>query len=184
MNAATADAAERAALLVQHAVAPAARGRYEAWLAEVTRECRRFDGFQGVAVLRPARQKDGYTVIVHFDTHAQLQAWISSAQRRRLVAALPPLLEQAERLRTGMELWFTPDLSPGRQARPYKQFLLTFSAIYPLSLLVPAGLRLLIQDLDPPTGLVQLAGTALIVWLMVYVVMPRYVRAVASWLFR
>jgi len=118
-------------------------------------------------------------LLVHFDSHAQLQAWIGSEQRRRLVDEL-----RSERPRTGMGLWFALALAGARQAKPFKQFLLTFSAIYPLSLAVPAILCMLTKGWSLPTGLVQLCASALLVWLMVYVVMPRYVKAASSWLFR
>jgi len=42
MNAGVAD---RAALLVQHAVVPAAKEQYEEWITAVTLECQRFAGF-------------------------------------------------------------------------------------------------------------------------------------------
>lgn len=176
--------ADRAALLVRHAVRPAARQKYEDWIANVTRECQRFAGFQGVAVIRPSAGDFGYTLLVHFDSHAQLQAWVGSEQRGRLVEELRPLLLRAERLRAGVGLWFTPANDGQRQARPYKQFMLTFSAIYPLSQGVPALLSMLTEGWPLPAGVVPLLASGLIVWLMVYVIMPRYVKAVSGWLFR
>lgn len=174
-------AADQATLLVQHAVGPGDRVRYEAWIAAVTLECQRFAGFQGVAVMRPKGKETLYTLLVHFSTHAQLQDWVGSEQRRRLVDELRPLLLHAERVEAGIGLWFMPAL---RQPRPFKQFLLTFSAIYPLSQAVPALLRWLTRDWGLPAALLQLAAAVLLVWLMVYVVMPRYVKAVSGWLSR
>lgn len=78
----------------------------------------------------------------------------------------------------------TPALAGARQGKPCKQFLLTFSAIYPLSLIVPAALRSLTEGWELPAALVHLVATDLIVGLMVYLVMPRYLRAVAGWLLR
>ncbi|MQA22454.1 antibiotic biosynthesis monooxygenase [Rugamonas rivuli] len=176
-------AADQAALLVQHAVAPAARTQYEAWVANVTLECQRYTGFQGVAVMRPKGRDTTYTLLVHFDTHAQLQDWVGSERRRQLVEELRPLLLREERVRAGMGLWFTPAYT-GPQAKPYKQFLLTLSAIYPLTQMVPAVLRMLTGSWGLPSALVQLSASALTVWLMVYVIMPRYVKAVSSWLTR
>lgn len=176
--------ADRAALLVRHAVRPAARARYEAWIGEVARECRRFAGFQGTAVIRPEGSGTSYTLLVHFDSDAQLQAWVGSEQRRRLVGELRPLLLRTERLRAGAGLWFTQALAGERQPKAYKQFLVTFSAIYPLSQGVPALLRMLTDSWHLPAGAIPLLSSGLIVWLMVYVIMPRYVKAVSGWLFR
>jgi len=99
-----------------------------------------------------------------------------------------PLLERAEKVDTvtGLEFWFMPPTVAQKRARPYKQFMLTLSVIYPLTLIVPWVLR-------PLTGAVpalqnvlvdHLIVAALIVWLMTYVVMPRYTRLVANWLYR
>ncbi|WP_342705535.1 antibiotic biosynthesis monooxygenase [Burkholderia arboris] len=176
-------ASDNAALLVRHEIAPEARERYEAWLAEVTQACRQFPGFQGAAVIRPEKGEDTYTVMVNFATHAQLMEWVGSAQRLRLVEALHPLLRHAERIRAGMGLWCAPALTGAPQAKPYKQFLLTYSAIYPLSQVVPAALGSVTTSLALPDFLAHLITTGVMVWLMVYWIMPRYVRAVAGWLF-
>ena len=73
-----------------------------------------------------------------------------------------------------------------RPAKPYKQFLITLSAIFPLTVAVPWLLQPLFQW-APLLGLPvirQLLIAALIVGTMVYIVMPRYTRLVARWLFR
>jgi len=97
------------------------------------------------------------------------------------------MLVKAEDLeiQTGLEYWFTPENPKPLQARRYKQFLVTSSAIYPLTLIVPWALRPL-QELIPflqwPMASALLCAVV-IVFLMVYVVMPRYTRLVARWLF-
>jgi antibiotic biosynthesis monooxygenase (ABM) superfamily enzyme len=88
-------------------------------------------------------------------------------------------------IKTGLEFWFTP---PSRQqvARPYKQFLVTLSVIYPLTLLVPFLLRPAFDAIAPLDSLYlrQLLVDAAIVALITYVIMPRYVRLIARWLYR
>lgn len=72
------------------------------------------------------------------------------------------------------------------QARPFKQFLVTLSAIFPLTVIVPWALHPLFE-LTPALELMlvqKLAVACVIVFLMVYVIMPRYTRRVAGWLFR
>lgn len=86
---------------------------------------------------------------------------------------------------TGLEYWFTPSGGKTVHARPYKQFLVTLSAIYPLTIVIPWLLRPVLR-LDGIHRLPALHGfivTAFIVFLMVYVIMPRYTRLVAKWLF-
>ena len=67
----------------------------------------------------------------------------------------------------------------------WKQYLLTWSAIYPLALAVPLVVApaLRLAGVPPGVPITTLAVTAVVVFLMVYVVMPRYTRLVQRWLF-
>jgi uncharacterized protein len=99
-----------------------------------------------------------------------------------------PLLEHGDQvdIKTGLEFWFTPPTPAQRHPPPYKQFLLTLSAIFPLTLLVPWMLRPLFQTV-PVLGLPVVSNfviSAAIVGLMTYVIMSRYTRLVAGWLYR
>lgn len=98
-----------------------------------------------------------------------------------------PYLRVAEAIdiKTGFEFWFTPPPT-GKPAKPYKQFLVTLSAIFPLTIVVPWCLQTLfawVPQFALP-GVRQFIVAAVVVGLMVYVVMPRYTRAVSHWLFR
>jgi antibiotic biosynthesis monooxygenase (ABM) superfamily enzyme len=175
-------------LVIQHQPKPGARPQYEQWLARIIPVAGRFPGHRGVNVIRPAPGADGYTVTVRFDSLKHAEDWFRSEARRQLVAEVEPLLEGAEKLETvtGLEFWFAPTAAAQKRARPYKQFLITLSVIYPLTLLVPWLVRPLlvrVPALEHPL-VEHLIVAALIVGLMTYVVMPRYVRLVASWLYR
>jgi antibiotic biosynthesis monooxygenase (ABM) superfamily enzyme len=67
----------------------------------------------------------------------------------------------------------------------WKQFLVTWSAIYPLAVLVPIGVTPLIRvmGIGEARPFAALVTTGVIVALMVYVVMPRYTNLVRRWLF-
>ncbi len=67
----------------------------------------------------------------------------------------------------------------------WKQFLLTWSAIFPLALGVPFAVVPVLRWAGIPASLplTTLVVTAAVVFLMVYVVMPRYTRLVQRWLF-
>ena len=105
----------------------------------------------------------------------------------RLADKIRPDLRVPEAIdiKTGFEFWFTPPPA-GKAAKPYKQYLVTLSAIYPLTILVPSALQPLfaqVPGLALP-GIRQLLSAAIIVALMVYVIMPRYTRALSRWLWR
>jgi len=67
----------------------------------------------------------------------------------------------------------------------WKQALVTWSAIYPLVLILPF-LLLPLHQLGLPDNhyLDTLIITGIAVLLMVYVVMPRYTKLIHAWLFR
>ena len=82
-----------------------------------------------------------------------------------------------------MDFWFTPEHA--KPPKPWKQFLLVLSAIYPLSLIIPSLFTPLFRVMPPLTHpLIRgLFIAAVVVGLMTFVVMPRYTRLVQRWLY-
>ena len=180
--------ADMVTAVIDHELKPEAGPRYEQWLARVIPVAARFPGHRGVNVIRPAAGTHSYTVTIHFDTLDHAQDWFRSDARRQLVEEVEPLLAAAEKVETvtGLEFWFMPESAAQTRARPYKQFLLTLSVIYPLTLFVPWALHPLTSALPALRHVLidHLMVAALIVGLMTYVVMPRYTRLMAGWLYR
>jgi uncharacterized protein len=175
-------------VVIQHQPKPQAQLPYEQWLKKIMPVAARFPGHRGVNVIRPAAGAMGYTVTLRFDSLPHAEDWLRSEARRELVAEVEPLLSRSETLDTvtGLEFWFAPAAAAQPRARPYKQLLITWSVIYPLTLLVPWLVQPLVAAV-PVLGepLVEhLIVTGLVVALITYVVMPRYVRLVAGWLYR
>jgi uncharacterized protein len=173
--------------VIQHQVKPGTEAQYEAWLREITPTAQRFPGHQGANIIRPPEGTGLYTIVLHFDTLEHAQAWLASDTRRVLLAQVEPLFVHGDQveIKTGLEFWFTPP-SAQKHAKPYKQFLLTLSAIFPLTILVPWVLRPLFQAV-PALGLPGISNlliSALIVGLMTYMIMPYYTRLVAGWLYQ
>jgi hypothetical protein len=160
--------------------------RYERWLKEIIPVAQSFAGHQSVNVIRPHGPSDAYTIVLHFDSEANLRRWLDSDVRGNLLAKIRPDLRAAEAIdiKAGIEFWFTPPPA-GKPARAYKQFLVTLSAIFPLSMIVPLVFQPVFtwSPLLGAPGMRHLIVAAAIVALMVWVIMPRYTRAVAKWLF-
>jgi antibiotic biosynthesis monooxygenase (ABM) superfamily enzyme len=168
--------------VIRHHVRPGGEEAYEAWSKDVLPIAQAFPGHQGVTIIRPPAGSRVYTVVLHFDTLDHLRAWLESATRRQLIERIEPhLASDVEiEIRPGLEVWMPP---PGQApARPYKQFLVVWSVIYPLQLVMP----LLVIQLLPgaPLWIRSLIGTGLVVGMMTWVIMPRYTRAVSRWLYR
>ena len=176
-------------VVIRHEVAPASVPQYEQWLTRIIPVAARFPGHRGVTVIRPSGDARSYTVTLRFETLRQAEDWLRSDARRELVQELAPLVERAETVDTvtGIEFWFVPPAGAApKRAAPYKQFLLTLSVIYPLTLVVPWAVHPLGEVLPALRGVLldRLLVAAVIVFLMTYVVMPRYTRLVARWLYR
>lgn len=165
---------------------PGAASQYEDWLKEIVPIAQSFAGHRGVNVIRPQTASDAYTIVLHFDTIENLRGWLDSDVRMRFVDRIRPLLqEETIDINTGLEFWFTPPPG-GKPAKPYKQFLVTLSAIFPLTIVVPW----LLQPLFTAIPLLAVPVVhhfiiaACIVGMMTYVIMPPYVRRVSQWLYR
>lgn len=177
-----------ATLLIQHQVKSGAEPQYEAWLNEIVPAAQRFVGHLGVNVIRPAGGSGTYTIVLRFDTYEHLQSWLESEVRKRFVERIEPILVDGDQIdiKTGLEFWFTPATAGQKHAKPFKQFLITLSVIFPLTLIVPILWKPVFHalpwlSLRVPSNFV-IAVT--IVFLVVYIIMPRYTRLAAKWLYR
>lgn len=172
--------------IIVHQPRPDARDEYERWLLEIREACQRFPGYLSTDVIRPVGGQDTYTVIIRFAGIAQLKAWIESDVRREFLERIEHALEQGDRyaIRTGLDFWFAPpEVKPPAR---WKQLLLTLSAIFPLTVFVPWALSPWIGSWEGVAAMLagKLLVATVIVFLMVYLIMPHYTRRVASWLHR
>jgi hypothetical protein len=159
---------------------------YERWLLEIREACKRFPGYLSTDVISPVGGQDTYTVIIRFAGVEQLKAWIESEVRREFLHRIEHALEKGDRyvIQTGLDFWFAPPAA--MPPKRWKQFQLTLSAIFPLTVIVPWALSPLLGGSQgvPAMLLGKLLVATVIVYLMVYLIMPRYTRLVAKWLYR
>ncbi|ROH88823.1 antibiotic biosynthesis monooxygenase [Stagnimonas aquatica] len=178
-----------ATVVISHRVRADRHAEYEAWLKQIAPLCQAAPGHLDWQIVRPvAGLSESYTVIIRFDSTATLRQWMDSPTRARLIEQALPLLVQGDDffVSSGLDFWFTPAGAKAKLPVRWKQYLLTWSAIYPLVMAVPLLVTPLLRALGAPEQrwLSSLAVTATVVFLMVYVVMPRYTRLVQRWLFR
>lgn len=179
------DGVQSVALIITHTIKAGEESHYETWLADIHRAVSVWPGFLSREIFRPAHGSRKYTSILRFAGLTELNRWIASPTRADFVAQVSHLLEQGDQveIHTGVDFWFTPEsLKP---PKPWKQFLLTLSAVYPLSLLIPRFLQLVIAAL-PPLGFEPLRAllmAATLTGLLTFVIMPRYTRLMKRWLY-
>jgi len=179
---------EGATVVITHRIKEGKQALYEAWLDEIAPICKSAKGEIDWHIIRPIAGLTGtYTVILRFDTHENLENWMYSDVRKKLVDKVRPFLAKDDDffIRSGLDFWFTPEGAKTKLPVRWKQFLVTWSAIFPLSLLGPFVIIPLLHKSGMPQDryLDALCVTGVVVFLMVYVVMPRYTKLVHRWLF-
>lgn len=178
-----------ATVVISHRVQQDRQLDYERWLGEIAPLCQAAPGHLDWQIIRPiAGLSETYTVVIRFDTRLHLQAWMESADRNRLIEKARPLLVTGDDfyISSGLDFWFSPHRPAVKIPMRWKQYLITWSAIYPLALGVPLIVEPALRNVGAPASppLTALVVTAVVVFLMVYVVMPRYTRLVHGWLFK
>lgn len=173
------------AFVISHTIKAGEEKRYEDWLADILGAVSSFPGYLGREIFRPAQGTRKYTIIVRFDSHDHLNAWAESDQRKSYVSRVTDLLEKGDQheIRTGVDFWFTPE--GVRPPKPWKQFLLTVSAVYPLSLILPRLLGSLFR-VAPFLGhplISALLMATMLTGLLTFVIMPHYTLLVKRWLY-
>jgi antibiotic biosynthesis monooxygenase (ABM) superfamily enzyme len=177
-----------ATAVITHRVREAKQADYERWVDEIAPLSRAAPGHLDWHMIRPIPGlTETYTLVMRFDTKAHLQEWMESPVRARLIEKVRPLLVTGDDffVSSGLDFWFTPGGAKTKVPVRWKQALVTWSAIYPLVLGVPLVVAPVLRQLSVPDNhfLNTLVITGIVVFLMVYLIMPRYTRLIQRWLF-
>jgi antibiotic biosynthesis monooxygenase (ABM) superfamily enzyme len=178
-----------ATAVITHRVQADKHVGYENWLEEIAPLCKAWPGHLDWHIVRPIKGlTETYTVVIRFDTDTHLQQWMQSPERERLIEKARPLLIGGDDffVSSGLDFWFTPAGARAKVPIRWKQFLVTWSAIFPLVFLTPFVMTPILAALGVPNTLLvrTLAVTGVVVFLMVYVVMPPYTKLIHHWLFK
>jgi len=178
-----------ATVVISHRVRDGQQDKYNDWLNEISPLCRKSRGNLDLQIIRPITGLTAtYTIVIRFDSTEHLSDWINSDVRKGLIEKVRPLLASDDDffIRSGLDFWFTPEGARAKVPLRWKQFFLTWSAIYPLALGMPLAIVPVLRLVGLPSNnyLDTLFVTVAVVFLMVYVIMPRYTRLVQRWLFK
>lgn len=177
-----------ATVVITHHVSEAQQPQYEQWLNEIGPVCKASQGLLDWHIIRPiAGLTHTYTVIIRYDTYQNLKNWIESENRKKLLSKVDKLLANKEdvHINSGLDFLFSQVGDKPKTPVRWKQFLLTWSAIYPLVVCLPLIILPVLKWMNVPNNhlINTLIVTGVVVSLMVYVVMPRYTKLVRRWLF-
>jgi len=163
-------------------VRPGREREFEEWAHGVHEEAARFPGHQGATWLRAEGLRHRYYTVLTFADEDRLTAWLDSPERAAWVDRVAGIATAHRHQRTtGLETWFS---LPGEAvpAPPrWKMVLVTFAAVYPLSLLFQAFVAQPSQEW--PLPLRALAFPVIMVPLLTYAVMPGLSRLFRRYLY-
>ncbi len=172
-------------VVVTRRVRPGRQADFEAWTTGIVEASSKFAGHQGATLLTPALTGGPDNQLVfRFDTPEHLAAWDSSDVKREWLDRIKDATVQVREQRaTGLEFWFRlPGVPASTPPPPLKMAVVTFLAIYPLSLGMNVFLAPWLGPLPVPLRVLVIAVT--LVTLMTYAVMPFLVRLFQPWLFK
>jgi len=158
--------------------------QYEEWLNGISRAAAGFAGNQGTTILRPAEGRQQYIAVMHFDSSANLAAWLESDARGDWLSKLESISLEHEEVASGegTERWFTLPGCPVTHAPArYKTAIMVFIGLYPMSLLLNLLLAPVLGGWPPSLRLLvsQVISIALMVWVMI----PALTRVFYAWLY-
>ena len=154
-------------------IKPGQEAAYRQWEQRIAAAQSKAPGFQGYRFEPPIPgvQSD-WLAIVRFDTDANLQAWLDSPERHKLLEAATPFTEEfhARIARTGFDHWFS--VGAGERSAPpvWKQNMLVLLTLYPVVFLFGALVQtpLLTRRAGLPFAIALFVGNVASVLLLNY----------------
>ena len=162
-------------------VKPGRERDFEEWAEALHQAAIRYPGHRGATWLRAEGTRNRYYTVVGFADRERLDRWMESGERKDLMRRVHEIAEQHQQDTTGLETWFNV---PGESVPPpskAKMIIVTFCAIYPLSLALNTVVTP--HTKSWPVPLQALVFPLLLVPLLTLVVMPLLSRLLRRWLY-
>ena len=172
--------------VISSRVRPGREAAFRAWEQRIACAQAKSPGFQGYRFEPPIPGvQDDWLAILRFDSERNLQAWLDSPERKKLLEEAAPLLEEfhARVVRTGFEQWF-PSAADGASApAAWKQNMVVLLLLYPVVFLFGIWVQtpLLIAKAGLPFWLALFIGNVVSVLLLNWLV-PWASRGFGWWL--
>ncbi len=120
-------------MVISTRIKPDSEAAYRAWEQRIAAAQSRARGFQGYRFEPPLPGvQEDWLAILRFDSEANLQAWLDSPERQKLLEEAKPFTEEfhARIARTGFDQWFT--FPTGQTPAVWKQNMLVLLLLYPV----------------------------------------------------
>ncbi|MDR6845718.1 antibiotic biosynthesis monooxygenase [Flavobacterium granuli] len=178
-----------ATVVITHNVLEGKQQEYENWLNEISPISKKAIGFLDWQIIRPIPNLTyTFTVILRFDTIENLKNWIESKERKILIEKALPFFAKDDKyyIKSGLDFLFLSENENVKVPVRWKQFFVTWSAIYPLSTFIPMLLLPLLRNFGFPQNryIDSFFVSGIIVFIMIYLLMPPYTRLIKKWLYK
>jgi antibiotic biosynthesis monooxygenase (ABM) superfamily enzyme len=166
-------------------IKPGKEDAYRRWEQRIAAAQARAAGFQGYRFEPPIPGvQEDWLAIMRFDTEANLESWLASPARKKLLAEASDFTEEVHLriARTGFDQWFPPGGAVGR-APAWKQNMIVLALLYPVVFLFGAWVQtpLLMHRAGLPFWLALFIGNVASVLILNWLV-PWAGRRLAWWL--
>ncbi|SPF00883.1 antibiotic biosynthesis monooxygenase [Streptomyces sp. MA5143a] len=163
-------------VVVTHRVAPNQVDDFLAWQHRMVQEESKFEGFRGTELFRPIEGlQEEWTTLYRYDSAEHLDAWLTSPQRRRILAEGEKFSDfQLHTIDNSFGSWFAFEGNGKEAPSPASETrtsLAVWVGLYPTVVL----LTLALSPLHMPLWIGLLVGNLLSSFLMSFLTMPYYV---------
>ena len=175
-----------ASAVISTRIRPGQENAYREWERRIAAAQARAPGFQGYRFEPPvAGVQDDWLAILRFDSEENLQAWLASSERKKLLEEAGAFTEEyhARIVRTGFDQWFQVGDPEVPSAPAWKQNMVVLMILFPVVVLfnVLVQTPLLIQHWKFPPLVALFIGNAASVTLLSLIV-PWASRRLDWWL--
>jgi antibiotic biosynthesis monooxygenase (ABM) superfamily enzyme len=122
-------------VVISTRIRPGGEAAYRAWEQRIAAAQSSAPGFQGYRFEPPIPNvQDDWLAILRFDSEANLQAWLDSPERHKLLDEAKAFTEEfhARIARTGFEQWFPASAGGAERPAAWKQNMLVLLMLYPV----------------------------------------------------
>lgn len=164
-------------------VKPGKDREYQEWVQRINRAEAQFIGYRGGFLQPPvSEQQPCWMSLVRFATPDQLDAWLNSDVRRRLLVEHEALVESWEHHRTPSSFagWFPERTASGEAPAAWKQSMLVILCLFPIVMLEMRFLSPLLSKLNSSGS--TFIGNVISVSLLAWPFMPLVIGRMNWWL--
>lgn len=166
-------------LLVRFKLKPDHISDFEKWKLEAIEQINKVKGFIDITTMKQLKNKDYYHILIRFDCEENVIVWLHSDERKKIFnhSDISWLTDRQEVIHNWNIFWFR--IFEG--TKKWKQWAVTFIAVYPLTLIIPITVKA-ITKVIPLYFFAGIISALMISGFMLFLVMPFIHRLFKKWL--